>query len=338
MYSKLIGTSKTHFVNWLIPEEINENEFQLRVTASMEHRQTRNRNFDEVMAEKLRKFSPVEPYKAAVLCSIYRSDSHLVDFLTNLLGQDNFNEIQPCIVVCDPSDFEVKVLTRFVEAFTNCQLHIFKERVGIYTAWNQGLRMSTAPLITNMNVDDSRRHDSLFRQIQMLNEFKFIDVAYQDVLVSLKPHVPWETLADVSPKSKLPPVSFAGLLAGINPPHNAPMWRRELHDKFGVFQERWNTAGDFEFWVRCALQGVLFMKDREAHVSYYINPKGLSTSTSSVGAKEMSEIQEMYLNQDFGAHDFDSTLAQMANFGIESEGITLTALIKLREMKALRDA
>ena len=33
------------------------------------------------------------------------------------------------------------------------------------------------------------------------------------------------------------------------------MWRRELHDKFGYFNQHYKASGDWDFWLRCAFGG-----------------------------------------------------------------------------------
>jgi hypothetical protein len=41
----------------------------------------------------------------------------------------------------------------------------------------------------------------------------------------------------------------------------APMWRRALHDNYGMFDESYTVAGDYEFWAR-----VLTADERVAYI------------------------------------------------------------------------
>jgi len=63
----------------------------------------------------------------------------------------------------------------------------------------------------------------------------------------------------------------------INSPHCAPMWRRSLHDRFGYFDESYTSAGDYEFWVRCAMRGAVLKGIPDLLTLYYQNPNGMST-------------------------------------------------------------
>ena len=62
-----------------------------------------------------------------------------------------------------------------------------------------------------------------------------------------------------------------------NLPHNDPIWRRDLHEKFGFFREDTITVADHEFWLRCATRGSKFAKMNDIMGVYYRNPDGIST-------------------------------------------------------------
>ncbi len=61
------------------------------------------------------------------------------------------------------------------------------------------------------------------------------------------------------------------------------MWRRRLHDELGLFDTRYRSAGDYEFWLRCAAAGKVFHRVADPHVVYYQNPQGYSTRADTTG-------------------------------------------------------
>jgi hypothetical protein len=93
---------------------------------------------------------------------------------------------------------------------------------------------------------------------------------------------------------------------GFNPPHNAPMWRRRVHDEVGLFDETFRSAGDFDLWVRAFIKGSKFLKMGEIHASYYFNPDGISTTVGGASLDETGrilaichqEIENQKLNSD----------------------------------------
>jgi len=79
-------------------------------------------------------------------------------------------------------------------------------------------------------------------------------------------------------------------------PHNNPMWRRSYHEKYGVFDAKYRSAGDWELWLRGASQGSQFKKIDNTLGLYYFNPTGISTNTENFEwkQKEEKEVFEKY--------------------------------------------
>jgi hypothetical protein len=79
-----------------------------------------------------------------------------------------------------------------------------------------------------------------------------------------------------------------------NSPHCMPVWRKKLHDKFGLFDTKYSTAADFDFWMRCLEGKTKFKKLYDIIGLYYYNPNGLSTNAQSTNMQEGSSIKERY--------------------------------------------
>ena len=79
-----------------------------------------------------------------------------------------------------------------------------------------------------------------------------------------------------------------------NQPHNNPMWRKELHKKHGFFDSKYRSAGDWEFFLRCAFGGEKFKKINDVLGLYYFNPNGISTNPKNSSWKQEEE-KEIYM-------------------------------------------
>lgn len=231
--------------------------------------------------------------RLAVLISLYRPDIHLKVFLENLREQEDADKCEFAFVLVEPSEFVQKVVTEFAEEFPNSVILTSRSRISIYDAWNAAIHATSAPLITNANVDDLRRSDSFRRQIALLESRPDADVGYQDYFISLRPHLEWRILEDLGVRTKLPPVTPKSLL-DVNSPHAAPVWRRILHQQVGLFNGSLESAGDHDFWLRCALSGASFVKDTDVHVAYFVNPIGMSTRPDSPGTTESRRLRMRY--------------------------------------------
>ncbi len=230
----------------------------------------------------------------SVIASVYEGGRFIETFMENICSQTIFRDWCELIVVDAASpEGEGAVVRRYMTDFPNIRYIRTPERIGIYEAWNLAIREARGELLTNANLDDLRRHDSLEIQAATLQALPDVDVVYQDVHYALEPCLPFERVADFGFRSRVPQVTPAVMLS-FNPPHNAPMWRRRLHDELGLFDTRYRSAGDYEFWLRCVAAGKVFHRVADPHVVYYQNPQGYSTRADTTGHSETREITARY--------------------------------------------
>lgn len=232
--------------------------------------------------------------RVTCLISLYNSDDYLEYFLSQLMHQTVLDQLELIFLAVKPGLNELKILHEFFEEIPGAQLITYEQRIGVYEAWNDGIRHGKAPLITNINVDDFRAPNSLQTQIELMDRHPEYDVLFQDFFLSLYPNISFEAIKALNFKVSLPLDLETSLKRGFNYPHHAPMWRRKLHEQIGLFDESFKSAGDFDFWLRAAKSGVLFLKGSELHTAYYMNSKGLSTKIFSRGLKESRIIRAKY--------------------------------------------
>jgi len=234
-------------------------------------------------------------YEITVISSIYRPGELFNAFLGNLQEQTIFHKAEIVLLVVDSLESDLHLATKFEEEYPNVTLKIIDKRITIYEAWNQAIQLGTAPYITNMNVDDLRSPNSLEIQIIFMRSNPWVDVGYQDFYYLLDRELDWTSVVNIGAISQLTPVTLTELAwFGINAPHNGPIWKRELHQRFGLFDSSMRSAGDFEFWMRLASAGAIFVKMEESTIGYFLNPVGMSTSMESPSTSEEQALQEKY--------------------------------------------
>ena len=249
----------------------------------------------ENKAEKV--FSEQPSPEMAVIVSLYKSDKFLLKFIQNLERQTSLGRSEICVISVKPTLFEMTHLKAFAKRHSNVILEFHEDRIPIYVAWNHAIGLTTAPIITNANVDDIRSPKSLEIQIDAFKRYPWADVIYQDVIVSYDSDATWDELVSLGAETHFPHVFHGALLAGSNYPHNAPAWKRSLHEAVGLFNESYLSAADGEFWLRCSAVGKKFFKINAVHNSYYLNPEGLSSSNNAVGPTEHAKILEDFSTQ-----------------------------------------
>jgi glycosyltransferase involved in cell wall biosynthesis len=238
-------------------------------------------------------FFPSAEVEVSAIASLYKGKKFIRRFMENITSQTIFGRSELIIIDANSPEQEWDVIESYCKVFPNIKYIRTAERIGIYEAWNLGIAKARGKYLTNVNIDDLRRQDSFELQAATLNHLDFIDVVYQDVFYTFDPTLDFSQVAAFQLLSELPIVCANNLIA-YNSPHNAPMWRRKLHDEVGGFDAEYSSAGDWEFWIRCLLAGKKFYKLNDPHVLYYVNPDGISTRPTTLGIVEGARITRNY--------------------------------------------
>ena len=229
----------------------------------------------------------------SAIASLYRGGNYIEAFLRNITSQSFFDRSELIIIDADSPEGEYETIARYQEVYPNIVYKRINYRIGVYDAWNVGVEMARGRYLTNTNMDDLRRSDSFEIQANALERNPSAEIVYQDFFYSLDSSLDFEDVARFNFKSDLPLVTPHNLLA-VNLPHNAPMWRRSLHDRVGLFDTSFKSAGDYEFWMRSLTKVARFHKINDPHVVYFNNPAGISTRPDTRGIEEARQILNRY--------------------------------------------
>lgn len=255
-------------------------------------------SFETPLSPYLHKFNITKEGRPLVsaIASIYRGGAFIEQFMENMTNQTIFQDCCELIIVnANSPDNEYKIIERYISRGHNIKYIAINHRINIYESWNIAIRSAGGEYITNTNVDDLRRQDSLERQAGALDNLDFADVIYQDFYYTLDAFLSFEEIELLGFKSNLPIITPHNLMQ-FNSPHNAPMWRKKLHDELGYFDTKFFSAGDYDFWLRCLSAGKIFFKLNDPHIAYYHNPFGLSTRADTAGVSETRVIKKNHLH------------------------------------------
>ena len=229
-----------------------------------------------------------------IIASMYKGQRYIKTFLENMVQQTIFEQCQLFIVDANSPENEYDIINDYLEYFpNNITYHRSDTTIGIYAAWNFAIQNSHSTFLTNANLDDCHRSDALEKKVNALHQNPEIDIVYSDVYYSFIENLSFEVIEKCGVCTNLPTANKFNLLK-FNSPHNSPMWRRGLHDKIGLFDPTYKSAGDLELWLRAAFSNCQFMKIDEPIVAYYHNPNGLSTRPNSLTYIEGEKVIEIY--------------------------------------------
>ena len=251
-----------------------------------------------VYGEKVKQVSTSELPKISLITSVYDGDEYIRPFLEDITRQTIFQEKCELILInANSPGNEDEVINEYLEKYPdNIVYHKLEEDPGIYGVWNMGVEMATGEFLTNANLDDRKAPHALEAHARALYADPSVDLVYGDMLITDKGNETWENNTSNGRAYNMPEFSVESLKM-VNMPHAAPMWRKSVHEKHGLFNEKYRSAGDWEMWLRAAHGGSVFKKLQVAPVGlYYFNPGGISTNPDNFSwkRKEEEEIYETY--------------------------------------------
>ena len=228
--------------------------------------------------------------KISIITSIYNGDEFIEAYLEDITRQTIFeNNCELILINANSPGNEEEVIKKYLTKYPDNIIYKKLDKdPGIYGVWNLGVELATGEYITNANLDDRKRPDSLEKHAITLFSNKDVGLVYADMAITDAPNEMWETNSSNGRQYNFPEFSFDNLKM-VNMPHASPMWRKSLHDRAGNFDESFRSAGDWEMWLRAASKGIKFKKINDVLGLYYFNPTGISTNPENFEWKREEE-------------------------------------------------
>jgi len=230
--------------------------------------------------------------RISIYTSVYDGAASIYHFLDDLKVQTIFDNKCELILVhprTSPGYQEERAaIQRFRDKKRNVKYIPLETDPGIYSCWNIALREARGEYVTNANLDDRKSPISLESHALELLHNQAVDLVYADSYITNVLNEKYFKNSSGGKRYNFPEYS-AEVLALINFPHQCPMYRRSLHDRFGYFDESYRFSGDWEFWLRCASAGATFKKLDKVLNLYCWNEKGLTTDPRNETDKNKEE-------------------------------------------------
>jgi len=245
---------------------------------------------ESIYGEQIKVVDKKELPKISIITSIYDGDNFIEAYLEDITRQTIFESNCELILIdANSPGNEYGVIESYLKKFPN---NIIYKKLdhdpGIYGVWNLGIEMASGDYITNANLDDRKRPDSLEKHAVALFSNQDVGLVYADMAITDSPNETWENNTSDGKRYNFPNFSLDNLKM-VNMPHASPMWRKSLHDVAGNFDSSFKSAGDWEMWLRAATKGVRFKKINDVLGLYYFNPTGISTNPENFTWKSEEE-------------------------------------------------
>ena len=234
------------------------------------------------------------PPLVSAIVSTYNSERFIRGCLEDLEAQTIAGRLEIIVVDSGSSQNERDIVEEFQQRYDNIVYIRTAQREGVYAAWNRGIQAACGTYITNANTDDRHKRDAFERMVAILEERPEIALVYANAYVT---KTEGETFEAHTPAGRWEWPDFDPLqliyYCFVGP---QPMWRRCMHTKYGYFDESFESAGDWEFWLRMA-ESETFLHLDEFLGLYLSSPASVEHRNRELTSQESVRVHQRYFHR-----------------------------------------
>ncbi len=235
----------------------------------------------------------------SVIVSTYASEEFIDECLQDLSSQTILDCMEIIIVDANSPENEKDIIFNYQKKFENIVYIKTATRINVYEAWNIAIKCSSGKYITPFSTNDRLKKDAYEVMLRALENNDNVALVYGDSYVTDTPH---ENFYNFTPSVKKEhfvwpaKYSFETLLTkALIGPH--PMWRKDVHDDIGYFDERYSAWGDQDFFLRLG-EKYDFLHLNEFTGLYWWADNAISNPEySDIPTKEKKEIRSKYIKR-----------------------------------------
>ncbi|MHB9007602.1 MAG: glycosyltransferase family 2 protein [Limisphaerales bacterium] len=232
------------------------------------------------------------PPLVSAIVSTYNSERFLRGCLEDLEQQTLADRLEIIVVDTASPQNERAIVEEFQQRFGNLVYVRTEQRETVYGAWNRGIKIARGRYLTNANTDDRHRRDAFEVLARTLDQHPDTALVYADCAVTRTENDTFEAAHPVNHFRWLDFDPLALLEKGcfVGP---QPMWRRDVHQQHGYFDDALVSAGDYEFWLRLA-QSHRFLHVKETLGLYLESPTSVEHANQDRGRRETALARERH--------------------------------------------
>lgn len=156
-----------------------------------------------------------------------------------------YKDLEYIVIDGGSSDNTVEILEHWSKRFKGRLHYVSEPDNGVYDAINKGIRMSEGDVIGILHSDDFFTQNNILSEVVKAFEDPETDMVYGDVHFISKRDI-YKPVRYYSAEN----FTRRRLRYGFAPPHPSMYCRRSVFDKYGLYNDSYSIAGDFEFFVR----------------------------------------------------------------------------------------
>lgn len=185
----------------------------------------------------------------SVLMPNYNCEKYLLDAIESILKQ-TYSQFELIIIDDCSSDNSWKIIQKYAKKDKRIKAFQNKQNSGVTVTLNNGLKHCNGKYIARMDSDDISDLERFEKQIRLL-EKKKADICSTNLIMFNE--------SGIIGKRKYNPNISSVILCESPIAHATVMLKKELFDKYGHYNPRFNSAEDYDLWLRFYSQNASFV-------------------------------------------------------------------------------
>ncbi|MFT4771433.1 MAG: glycosyltransferase involved in cell wall biosynthesis [Cryomorphaceae bacterium] len=179
--------------------------------------------------------------KVSIITILYNAADTLEDTILSVIGQ-TYDDLEYIIIDGASTDGSLEIIEKYSDRIDR---FVSEPDEGIYFAMNKGLQMATGDAVGILNADDTYASKEVIAKVVSQLSAAKTDSLYGDLN-----YVDRDKAGNVVRRWKSGKFDRSSFLKGWMVPHPTFFVRKEIYQKYGIFNTNLTTSADYEFMLR----------------------------------------------------------------------------------------
>lgn len=220
--------------------------------------------------------------KVSIVTVVLNGAKHIEQTINSVLNQ-KYKNLEYIIIDGGSTDGTQKIIEKYETRITYWES---KKDNGISDAFNNGIKRASGEIIGIINADDWYEPNAISIIVNEMNLNEKVEIFYGKIMVhGGRPSIPYP----------VSPMAHTKLIYKMTLAHPAVFIKKATYEKYGMFNEQYRIAMDYDFLLRSLLSGVRFKYVNQISANYRTG--GVSHIYFQQGLTECQSIRNKLYQQ-----------------------------------------
>jgi len=179
--------------------------------------------------------------KASIITVVFNGAKTIANTVKSVLSQ-NHCDLEYIVIDGGSTDGTLNIIADYRDKISKC---VSEPDKGVYDAMNKGIKLSTGDIVATLNSDDVYADETIVAQMVEFIKDNDLDAAYGDLVYTASAGNDCITRFWKAGEYKRGNFGYGWVI-----PHPTFFCRKEIFEKYGYFNDKFQIAADFELMLR----------------------------------------------------------------------------------------